>query len=200
VHGHAAGDLAFTGFDGAHRCLWHCIPFMPEARKRQNGVSSLATLSPQISSRQRRTATRKPAPPLVGPAGPAVPGWLRLSSRLPLPWCRCRSRVIYPDLDVSPETRRNLSNAYPQIAEGPRSAHRSRDFRVCACANADRYFAMLRTLSDEAPVQFAPGQSVRLACTTAVPSRNGAPFTLAAARPDSRCGLPVHVKPSEDSP
>ena len=56
--------------------------------------------------------------------------------------------------------------------------------------------AMLRTLSLEACVQFAPGQSVTLAWTTAMPRRNGAPFTLAAARPDSRCGLPVQVNPN----
>jgi hypothetical protein len=27
AHGHAAGDFAFTGFDGAYRCWRHCIPF-----------------------------------------------------------------------------------------------------------------------------------------------------------------------------
>ena len=52
---------------------------------------------------------------------------------------------------------------------------------------------MLRTLSVEAPVQFAPGQSPTLAMTTAMPGRNGAPFTLAAARADTCCGLPVQV-------
>jgi hypothetical protein len=52
---------------------------------------------------------------------------------------------------------------------------------------------MLRTLSVEAPVQFAEGQSPTLAVTTAMPGRNGAPFTLAAARADTCCGLPVQV-------
>jgi hypothetical protein len=54
---------------------------------------------------------------------------------------------------------------------------------------------MLRTLSVEAPVQFAPGQSPTLAMTTAMPGWNGAPFTLAAARADICCGLPVQVNP-----
>jgi hypothetical protein len=53
---------------------------------------------------------------------------------------------------------------------------------------------MLRTLSIEAPVQLAEGQSPTLAMTTAMPGRNGAPFTLAAARADTCCGLPLHVK------
>jgi hypothetical protein len=47
-------------------------------------------------------------------------------------------------------------------------------------------------------VQFAPGQSVTVAWT-AMPRPNGAPFTVAAARPDSRCGLPVQMDPNEDS-
>src|ERR1700728_4372460 len=45
VHGHAAGDLAFTGFDGAHHGLCHYIPFIPEAGKRQSGDASLSTVS-----------------------------------------------------------------------------------------------------------------------------------------------------------
>ena len=66
---------------------------------------------------------------------------------------------------------------------------------VPARSPADRYLLMLRTLSVEAPVQFAPGQSDTLAMTTAMPGRNGAPFTLAAARADTCCGLPVQVNP-----
>src|ERR1700684_1221036 len=31
VHGHAAGDLALTGFDGAHQWFWHGIPFALDA-------------------------------------------------------------------------------------------------------------------------------------------------------------------------
>jgi hypothetical protein len=69
---------------------------------------------------------------------------------------------------------------------------------VPARGPADRQALMLRTLLVEAEVQFAPGQSVTVAWTTATPSRNGAPFTSAAARPDSRCGLPVHVNPDEN--
>ena len=45
LHGHAAGDLAFTSFDGAYRCLWYCIPLIPEAGNGQNGDVSLSTLS-----------------------------------------------------------------------------------------------------------------------------------------------------------
>jgi hypothetical protein len=59
---------------------------------------------------------------------------------------------------------------------------------------------MLRTLSVDAEVQFAPGQSLTPAWITAMPRRNGAPYTSAAARPDSCCGLPVQVKPDEDPP
>jgi hypothetical protein len=49
VHGHAAGDLPFAGFDGAHRCLWHCIPLMPEAG---NGGTALRVYRP--SARHRK--------------------------------------------------------------------------------------------------------------------------------------------------
>jgi hypothetical protein len=70
VHGHAAGDLAFTGFDGAHRCLWHCIPFVPGAGKRKNGVGSLSTLVPCVASGLRsQAATLAFEPPCSLPPG-----------------------------------------------------------------------------------------------------------------------------------
>src|ERR1700722_12572811 len=72
--------------------------------------------------------------------------------------------------------------------------------RYPARGPADRYFPTLRTLSVEASVQFAPGQSATEAWIRAMPRRNGAPFTLAAARSDSRCGLPVHLNPNEGAP
>jgi hypothetical protein len=52
---------------------------------------------------------------------------------------------------------------------------------------------MLSTVSIEAPVQFAEGQSPTLAMTRAMPGRNGAPLTLAAARAATCWGLPVQV-------
>jgi len=54
---------------------------------------------------------------------------------------------------------------------------------------------MLKTLLVDAPAQFAPGQSDRLAMTAAVLGRKGAPFTLAAARAVICCGFPVQVNP-----
>jgi hypothetical protein len=48
-----------------------------------------------------------------------------------------------------------------------------------------RYLLIFRTLSVEAEVQFAPGQSRTLAWTKATPAWNGAPLALAANRYDS---------------
>jgi hypothetical protein len=101
-----------------------------------------------------------------------MPGGDSASSRIlgSGPYFRCRGKI--PDPSSLDETH---AGAAP--ARGP----------------ADRYLLMLRTLSVEAPVQFAEGQSPTLAVTTAMPGRNGAPATLAAARADTCCGLPVQV-------
>lgn len=89
----------------------------------------------------------------------------------------------------------DLAPTFPSRGQIPDPSSLDETHAVAAPArgSADRYLLMLRTLSVEAPVQFAPGQSPALAMTTAMPGRNGAPFTLAAARADTCCGLPVQV-------
>jgi hypothetical protein len=74
------------------------LPAQDPAYRPTHPLSNVLTWSGALPGRTRTTwqakqPTWKPTPPPAGPAGPAGPGdpaWLRVSSRLPLPWCRCR--------------------------------------------------------------------------------------------------------------